>query len=85
MRVGWNGANAPNPVGYSEAGSTDKAAAVAAVSELDAAGNLGEERVIGTDSDVDAGFDAGAALAGDDGAAGDELTGKGLYAQPLRV
>jgi hypothetical protein len=33
----------------------------------------------------DAGLDASAALAGDDGAAGDQFTGKGLYAQPLRV
>ena len=62
-----------------------KATAIAAVGKLDTAGDLGEERVVGADADVDARLDAGAALAHDDGAAGYELAAKGLHAQPLCI
>src|SRR5208337_4252621 len=61
------------------------APAVAAVHKLYPAGDLGEERVVGADAHVEARLDAGAALARDDGAAGNQFAGKGLYAQPLRI
>jgi len=62
-----------------------EAAAAAAVNKLDAATDLGEERIVGADAYVDAGLDAGTALAHDDGAAGNELAAKGFYAQALCI
>src|ERR1700723_2031584 len=62
-----------------------EAAAVAAIDKLHAARDLGEERVVRADAHVDARLDLGAALANDDGSAGNELTGEGLYAQPLCI
>src|ERR1022692_4654309 len=62
-----------------------EATAVAVVRELDASGDLGEERVVGADSDVGAGLDFGSALAHDDGPAGDELAAEGLHAQALCI
>src|ERR1041384_7429603 len=63
----------------------DELAHAAAVGELDDAGDLGEERVVLAAAYVGAGLDAGAALADDDGAAGDELSAESLDAKPLRV
>ena len=58
---------------------------VAAVDKLDAASHLGKEGVIRAAANIGAGLDAGAALADDDGAPGDELTGEGLDAEALGV
>ena len=57
----------------------------AAVFEFDDAGDLGKEGVVFAAADVQAGFDAGAALTHDDGAAGNELSAESLYTKPLRV
>lgn len=62
-----------------------EAPSASAIDELDVAIDLGEEGVVATATDVDAGLEAGAALADDDGAAGNELTAKGLDAEPLGV
>jgi hypothetical protein len=48
-----------------------KPPALAVVTELHPAGNLGEERIVGASAYVDAGLDACAPLAHDDRAAGD--------------
>ena len=55
------------------------------VRELYTAGHLGKQRVIGTDTHILAWLNLGAALAHDDGAAGNNLAGKGLYAKPLCI
>jgi hypothetical protein len=59
--------------------------AAATIGELDAASDLGEERVIGTNSDVWAGLNARAALAHDDRTPGHQLAGASLDPEPLRV
>ena len=58
---------------------------IAVVGELHATGNLCEERIVGSDADIGAGLDLGAALANDDRSARHELPRKGLYAQTLRI
>src|SRR5579859_2601841 len=63
----------------------DVTAGASLVDELDGAGNLGEERVILAAANVGAGLNAGAALADDDGAAGDKLAAESFYAKALRV
>lgn len=63
----------------------DEASGAAAVDELDAAIDFGEEGVVGAAADVEAGFNFGTALTNDDGAAGDGLTGEELDAEALRV
>lgn len=60
-------------------------AAGALVNKLDGAGDFGEKSVILAASDVGPRLDAGAALAHDNGAAGDKLSAEGLYSEPLRV
>jgi len=62
-----------------------KTSTVAVVAEFHFAGDLGKERVVGTNADIEARLDACAALAHDDGAASDEFAGKGLDAQPLSI
>ena len=57
----------------------------AAIAEFDDAGDFREQRVVLADADVDAGLDAGAALAHDDGAAGNQLAAESLHAQALRI
>src|SRR5690349_5536060 len=53
--------------------------------ELDGAGRLGEQRVVLADPDAVARAEAGAALADDDLAAGDDLAGEHLHAEALGV
>src|SRR6185437_13983860 len=60
-------------------------AVLAAVLELDHAGDLGEEGVVLAAAHVEPGLQLGAALADDDGAAGNGLTAECLDAKPLRV
>src|SRR5208282_313891 len=55
------------------------------VEELDASGDLGKESVVFAASNVQTGFNPRAALADDDGAAGDQLSAESLKAKPLRV
>ena len=62
-----------------------KTSGAAFVNKLDGAGDLGEKSVIFAAPDVCAGLNAGAALAYDDGAAGDKLSAESFYAKPLRV
>ena len=62
-----------------------KLAQLPAVTELDHAGDLGEQGVIFAASYVEAGLQPRAALAHDDGAAGDKLSAECFYAKPLRV
>src|SRR6185437_16758118 len=62
-----------------------EAARAALVHELDSAGDLGEERVVFPAANVCAGLNTGAALADDDGAAGNKLSAECFYAKPLRV
>ena len=61
------------------------ATGAAFIHELNGAGDLGEKSVIFAATDICAGLNAGAALADDDGAAGNKLTAECFYAQPLRV
>src|SRR6266511_3067789 len=49
----------------------------------DAAGGLGEQRVVTATADVEAGVDAGAALADQDRPRGDELAAEPLHTEPL--
>jgi hypothetical protein len=63
----------------------NEAPASATIDELHAAGNLGEERVVGTTPDVQAGLQSRAALADDDGTPGHNLTGENLDAQSLGI
>src|ERR1051325_11415005 len=60
-------------------------AAVAFVGELAAAGDLGEERVVAAHADVRAGVELRSALADDDRAAGDELSGETLHTEHFRL
>ena len=57
----------------------------AAIPERHDPRNFGEERIVFADAYVLAGLDLGAALANDDRAAGNQLTCKYLYAEPLRI
>ena len=57
----------------------------ALIHELDAASDLGEEGVVFAAADVESGLYAGAALADDDRAAGDDLSAERLKAEPLRI
>jgi hypothetical protein len=63
----------------------DKAAGAATVDELDAAIDFSEEGVVGAAADVEAGLNPGAALADDDGTAGDNLASEELDAEALCV
>jgi hypothetical protein len=63
----------------------DELASPAAIAEFDDARDHGEQRVVLTQTDVDAGLDAGAALANDNRPAGNHLAAEGLHAQALRV
>ena len=63
----------------------DETAGAAFVHELDGAGYLGEKGIVFAAADVCAGLNACAALPHNDGAAGDKLSAKCLYAKPLRV
>jgi hypothetical protein len=63
----------------------DETAGAAFVHELDGAGDLSEKSVVFAATDVCAGLNACAALPDNDGAAGDKLSAKCFYAQPLRV
>src|SRR5437764_12530305 len=60
-------------------------AGVAAALELDDAVDLGKQRVVRAQPDVGAGLEAGAALADQDGAAGDELPAEALHAEHLGI
>src|SRR5438105_5973185 len=64
---------------------SDVLAQAAAVFEADNAADFGEQGVVFAAADVQAGLNAGAALAHDDGAARHQLASEGFYAQPLRV
>src|SRR5580658_772998 len=55
------------------------------VDELDASGDLGEERVVLAASYVQSGLHARAALADDDRSAGHQLPAESFKAKPLRV
>ena len=57
----------------------------AALAELHDARRLREDRVVLADPDAVAGLEAGAALAHDDLAAGDDLAGEDLHAEALGV
>src|SRR5437588_9528255 len=63
----------------------DEAAAGAFIHKLNHASDLGEESVVFAASYIDARLNAGAALAHDDGSAGNKLSAEGFYAQPLRI
>ena len=63
----------------------DEFAQPAPVSKFDYAGDFGKQSVVLAEPDVDAGFDAGAALAHDDGAAGNKLAAEGLDPKALRI
>ena len=63
----------------------DELAHAAAVAELDDTVDLREQGVILAPADILARLDLGAALANDDGAAGNDLTTEQLDAKPLRV
>src|SRR5438132_1339186 len=63
----------------------DVLAQAAAVLEADNAADFGEQGVVFAAADVQAGLNAGSALAHDDSAARHQLAAEGLYAQPLRV
>ena len=55
------------------------------VEEFDASRDLGEESVVFAASNVQTGLNPRAALADDDGAAGDQLSAESLKAKPLCV
>src|SRR5215467_13558679 len=55
------------------------------VHELDAARYLGKESVVFAATDVESGLHASAALADDDGAAGDDLSAECFEAKPLGI
>jgi hypothetical protein len=62
-----------------------EATAGATIHKLDHAADLREKSVVFAAADVGAGFDPRAALAHDNGPAGDQLSAESLYAQPLRI
>jgi hypothetical protein len=63
----------------------DETALLALVLELHDAGNLGVEGIVGAAADVEAGLMGCAALADEDGAAGDGFAVAALDAEPLGV
>lgn len=63
----------------------DEAAVIPAAGKSDGAVGLGEERVVVTTPDVDAGVKLGAALADDDRAGGDGLPTEHFHTEHLRV
>ncbi len=63
----------------------DKAPGAATIDELDAAIDFGEKRIVAAAADVKAGLQLRAALAHDDGAAGDDLARENLDAEALCV
>ncbi len=63
----------------------DEAPLLAAILELDDAGDLSKEGVILAAADVQAGLEWGAALADKNGAAGNSFAAKALHAEPLCV
>src|SRR6188508_521623 len=63
----------------------DDTALGAVVFELDRAGDLGEQRVVLAAPDVEAGIEAAAALADEDGAAGHDVAVEPLDAEALRI
>ena len=63
----------------------DVLAQAAAVLEADNAADFGEQGVVFAAADVQAGLNAGSALAHDDGAARHQLAAEGFHAQPLRI
>ena len=48
-------------------------------------GHAGEQGVVLADADILAGFESGTALPDQDRAAGDKLSRRTLYAEPLRI
>src|SRR5690348_525691 len=63
----------------------DELAHPPAIVKLDHAGDLGEQRVVLAPAHVIAGLETRAALAHDDGAAGNQLPAEHLYAEALRI
>ena len=63
----------------------NEAALLPAILKLDDAGDLSKEGVILAAADVQAGLEWGAALADQDGSAGDSFAAKALDAEPLCV
>ena len=62
-----------------------KAPLVAAIPELHRAADLGKQRIVLADADIQAGLDRCSTLPHDNRAAGDHLAAKGLHAQPLGI
>jgi len=58
---------------------------LAAVFEYDASADFGEQRVVFTAPDIQAGLHASTALPHDDGPTGDNLSTERFESQPLRV
>src|SRR5438309_4000001 len=81
------GAVIPGGLRFRALGGLDenKTAGATFIDELDGAGDLGEKSVIFAATDVCAWLDASAALADDDGTAGNKLSAECFYAKPLRV
>ena len=63
----------------------DKSSAVALVFKLDNSRDFGEQRVVFTDADIQAGLELRSALADKNGSTGHQLAPKTLHAEPLRV
>ena len=63
----------------------NKLSHAAAVAENNGSGDTGVKGVIGAPADVFTGFEGCPALPDEDGAAGDDLAGKPLDAEPLGV
>ena len=62
-----------------------KASLVAAIAELHGAADLGEERIVLADADIQARLDRCSTLTHDNRAAGDYLAAKRFHAQPLGI
>ena len=60
-------------------------ARITAAMEADAAGDPGEERIVGAETDIDSGPEPRPPLADEDAAAGDELTVEALHPEHLGV
>jgi len=58
---------------------------VAAIPELHRSADLGEERIVFADADIDSRLDRCSTLPNDDRAAGHNLAAKGLHTQPLGI
>src|SRR5262249_11465998 len=76
---------APRPCELLGVGGARHDPPAAPLGELHGAGGARVERVVLADADAVAGLKAGAALAHDDLAAGDDLAGEDLHAEALRV